>query len=109
MFKRIRPLINMQSTLETIPTEWLRYIEPHVMRGRFLPCWIWMGATDKNGYPVLWIREGDSRSYKMVHRYVASLFYEFDRSMTVRRTCGTLNCVNPSHIQITARHHTQGY
>lgn len=110
MLIKKRPIFNLKTSLENIPVEWLRHVEPNVMRGSWLPCWIWMGATDKSGYPIMWARDDQGkRIHVMVHRYVAGLFFEFDQSMTVRRTCQTVNCVNPGHVLPTSRHHTQGY
>lgn len=110
MIVRKRPVFNLKTSLENIPVEWLRNVEPHVMRGAWLPCWIWMGQTDKNGYPIMWNpAEEGKRSYVMVHRFVAGLFYDYDPALNVRRTCNVVNCVAPAHIQVTARHHTQGY
>lgn len=110
MIVRKRPIFNLRTSLENIPREWLVHVEPYVMRGSWLPCWVWMGGTDRNGYPVMNVRDSDGKRKKiMVHRYVAGMFFEFNPALTVRRTCNTLNCVNPAHIQVTRRHHTQGY
>lgn len=111
MIIRKRPIFNLKTSLENVPREWLVHVEPHVMRGSWLPCWVWMGATDRNGYPTMMVRDPETGKRKtvMVHRFVAGLFFDYDPCLTVRRTCNTINCVNPAHVQVTRQHHTQGY
>ena len=99
MFKR-RALINIHTQLENVPKEWLNVIEPHVVRGAFLPCWVWTGAVDRNGYPHMRVE----RKMVMAHRFVAKIFYDFPDAYFVSLSCGVRNCVNPNHIKITARH-----
>ncbi len=98
--KKRRPLINIHTQLENIPKEWLNVIEPHVVRGAFLPCWVWAGAVDGNGYPYLNV---DGKMV-MAHRFVARIFYDFPDEYYVSKSCGVRNCVNPNHLTITARH-----
>jgi len=88
----------MSTTFENIPKEWLNVIEPKVMRGAFLPCWIWTGALDKNGYPIIYLDRGKTI---MAHRFVAKLFWRFPEDWYVSRSCGTQNCVNPNHLTPT--------
>lgn len=102
MIKR-RALFNALTKLENIPKEWLNHVEPHVVRGAFLPCWVWAGACDRNGYPIMRV----DGSIVMVHRFVASLFWTFDKGHYVKRTCNVNNCVNPNHLVVTGKHHTQ--
>jgi len=98
MIKR-RALINMHTQFENIPKEWLNVIEPHVVRGPFLPCWMWSGAVDRNGYPYI---RADGKII-MAHRFVAKLFWDFGDAY-VTRSCGVRNCVNPNHVEINQRH-----
>ncbi len=95
MIKR-RPLFNLITRFENVPKEWLNHVEPHVVRGPFLPCWVWSGGLDRNGYPILWV-EG---KMVMVHRFVAKIFYDFPPNWYVTRECLVQNCVNPSHLVI---------
>jgi len=99
MLKR-RALINVHTQLENIPKEWLNVIEPHVVRGAFLPCWVWTGALDRNGYPVM----NTDGKMVMAHRFVAKVFWDFDDSYYVTRTCKVQNCVNPNHLKVTNKH-----
>src|SRR4051812_36029554 len=74
---KVRPLFR-SDTLDNIPHEWLRSVEPHVMRGAFLPCWIWAGNIDEHGYPRLHYRDpttGRSK-YIYVHRLVVKMFWD---------------------------------
>ncbi len=92
-----RALINMHTRFENIPKEWLNQIEPFVVRGPFLPCWVWCGALDRNGYPI----KNVDGVMVMVHRYVAKIFYDFPDNWYVKRECNVQNCVNPNHLVIT--------
>lgn len=101
--KKRRPLINMLTQLENIPKEWLNHVEPRVVRGSFLPCWVWCGAVDQNGYPIMRV----AGKIVMVHRFVAKIFWDFPNDYYVRRKCSVNNCVNPNHLHITAMHPSQ--
>lgn len=96
--KKRRPLFNMITRLENIPKEWLNHIEPKIVRGPFLPCWVWTGALDRNGYPVMNV----DGAMVMVHRFVAKIFYIFPEEWFVTRSCNVQNCLNPNHIVIKA-------
>ena len=96
-----RPLIDLETRLRDIPIDWLRYVEPKIMRGPYLPCWIWSGQLDRNGYPLM----KDPHLGKMVmgHIWIARLFWQFDDEY-VTRTCPRRNCVNPGHLLVTEEH-----
>ena len=100
-----RPFFN-PAALGNIPREWLRFVEPYVVRGAFLPCWIWAGQIDSRGYPRLHYRDprtGKSK-YLYVHRLVVTMFWDVPQRWYVRRSCQTLNCVNPHHMVPTLHH-----
>jgi hypothetical protein len=96
-----RPIIDMDTRLRDMPLDWLRYVEPKIMRGPYLPCWIWTGSVDKNGYPF--IRDPHLKKIVMCHIWVARMFYDFEGEY-VTRTCSRRNCVNPNHLLVTAEH-----
>lgn len=96
MLIKRRPLINLLTQFGNVPKEWLNHIEPKIVRGPFLPCWVWSGALDRNGYPTFYV-EGDM---VMAHRYVAKLFYIFPDEWYVTQSCNVRNCLNPTHIVI---------
>jgi hypothetical protein len=97
----IRPITTMQTRLCDIPEDFLKYVEPKLMRGSFLPCWVWTGTMDRNGYPMVRHPVG---GLIMAHRFVASLYWEFPEAYFVTRTCHRINCVNPSHLVVQAEH-----
>jgi hypothetical protein len=98
----IRPIIDMDTRLRDIPLDWLRYVEPKIMRGPYLPCWIWAAQLDPNGYPLL--RDPHLKKVVMGHRWVARLFWSYPNEMYVTQTCPRRNCVNPGHLLVTAEH-----
>jgi hypothetical protein len=94
------------SVLDNIPREWLWLVEPHVVRGAFLPCWIWAGNVDNHGYPRLHYRNpstGKSK-YIYVHRLIVRMFWDVPEHWYVDRRCNTVNCVNPHHLVPTLHH-----
>lgn len=94
MIKKKRTLFNRNSKLVDVPQEWLRWIEPKIKIGAFAPCWIWIGAMERNGYPIMNV----DGSVVMVARYVASMFWDFPKSAYVVHSCRARNCVNPNHL-----------
>ena len=94
--RKRRPLFNLITRFENVPKEWLNHVEPFVVRGPFLPCWVWSGALDKNGYPI---KNVDGKLV-MVHRFVAKMFYDFPEAWYVTRSCNVQNCINPGHLVI---------
>jgi hypothetical protein len=91
-----RPLTTLQTRLCDIPLGWLRFVEPKIMRGSFLPCWIWTGALDMSGYPVMRI-PGETQN-AMLHHFVAGMYWDYPPKYFVGRTCQNINCLNPSHL-----------
>jgi len=95
-----RALINVRTSLENVPKEWLNQIEPKIFRGAFLPCWVWSGALDNNGYPIMNV---DGRQMS-VAKMVAKIFYEFPEDWHVDRSCHNKSCLNPNHIRVRKFH-----
>ena len=91
-----RPLVELHSRLGDIPIEWLRLNEPRLVRGAFLPCWIWSGRCDNNGYPLL--KSPVTGKYVMTRRFVAAMFWKFPDHYYVALSCNNINCLNPRHI-----------
>ncbi len=96
MIKLKRPLIEMSSRLQDIPELWLKIIEPKIMRGPYLPCWVWTGAMDDDGFSII-NAPGLRKNYKG-HRFVAELFWEFPQTFYVAHTCQRPNCLYPAHL-----------
>lgn len=96
---RKRPMLTMDSRLSEIPPDWIKWIEPKIVRGSFLPCWIWSGALDRNGYPLL---RHPARGQISARRFVAEMFWDFPDIWFVTCNCHHMNCLNPSHIIVQA-------
>lgn len=65
-------------------------------RGHTTPCWIWQGATDRDGYPHMKIRGKIKRSQRVVHEeYLGPIpeGYEVDH------LCHVVQCLNPEHLE----------
>jgi hypothetical protein len=105
----IRPLIDLDTRLRDIPELWLRYIEPRVFRGGFLPCWVWTGSIDQNGLALMRLPghpQAEKRSVA-VRRYVANIFWELPTRYYVshNESCLHTHCVNPAHLVIKPAKH----
>lgn len=94
----------------------VKYIEPKLVRGTFLPCWMWTGRLqyfnrgmiNEYSYPTVYMpinlaRPDHGRKLKYVHRYMAEQFWDFPTNWIVYRTCGHQDCVNPQHFAISYR------
>ena len=57
-------------------------------------CWLWLAATDQEGYPVARLCGRVLR----VHRVMATLIYDQIDGLDVHHTCGKRGCVNPDHL-----------
>ena len=90
-------IIDLDTPLNKIPRAWLQYIEPKVMRGGFLPCWVWTGKVHVHTGRGLFNYRGKQ---VQAHRFVAQIFWDFPPEYWVKLTCTTLNCVNPAHLVI---------
>jgi len=74
------------------------------LRARSIPddrgCWIWQGATNRDGYAVM--RSRDFPDQSTAHR-IAFLAAggTFQPGEEVDHTCRVRNCVNPAHLWAT--------
>jgi hypothetical protein len=98
---RRRGLLTMDSRLSEIPPEWLKYIEPKVVRGSFLPCWIWTGVIDRNGYPFF---RHPAHGQIGVRGFITRMFWEYPDNYFVTNICHRINCVNPTHLVVQEKH-----
>ncbi len=98
----------------------MQYVEPKLVRGINLPCWMWggriqwfnFGHHNQYGYPTANIptdlnNPKKTRKVTYVHRYVAEQFWDFPKGYIVYRTCYKQNCVNPQHFAISYRNDPQ--
>ena len=100
----------------------MRWIEPRLVRGIHLPCWIWTGRFQGSKkmqhpfdtvrimqYPVMNVPRDladHSKGTKEVHvrPYLSHLFWEYEeRDDSVYMQCGNQACVSPHHYMITYR------
>ena len=105
-----RPIIRMNSPLDSIPRQWLKDIEPKIKReihhGDL--CWLWQGAIDGQGHPVMFFPGlNGKRTSRRVARYVAGMFWRLQSHHKVIHRCNVLNCVNPNHFVVTDVHWTR--
>lgn len=107
MITKKRPLIELETALKNIPVQWLRYIEPRIVRQG--TCWLWQGACDDRGEPFLNFKNlgTGKRNTRRLKIIVAEMFWEMKRHYDVVHECGNMNCLNPAHFYISAAHYTQ--
>lgn len=97
----LMPLMTLDSKLGEIPEGWLRHVEPHIIRGPYLPCWVWIGPCDGMGRPQ-YRDKLKARGFSM-RRHIAALFWIVPEGIHIQMNCGIQNCVNPHHMTITRR------
>lgn len=97
----IRPIISLDSRIGETPKEWLRDIEKFLVRGPWLPCWLWVGTYDAQGYPLL--LHPETKKYTSATRYVAKMFWSFPDTHIVSHACPNRNCMNPAHFAVVPR------
>lgn len=97
----------------------VRFIEPKITRGIFLPCWLWSGrhqyfnrgsAHNEYMYPTvnmpIDINNPDlGRKVVYVHRFMAETFFHVEPGEIVYHVpeCQYKNCVNPAHLVVSHR------
>jgi hypothetical protein len=108
--RKLRPFFTMDTKLSEIPRDWLTVVEPRVVRGSFLPCWIWTGRLNTYGYPILNYVDAHTRkkTQMTVRRYVARIFWDLPEDWYVLMNCQGVNCVNPHHMY-PSRFHPNHY
>jgi hypothetical protein len=100
----------LNTPLRNIPWQWLRYIEPKIVRATIdgQDCWFWQGSFKlQNGeerFPQVRVRpEDDPRrppKYVSARRYIAKLFWDIE-GMYVFMSCDQHRCVNPDHMVVS--------
>jgi hypothetical protein len=95
------PLIDLRTPLRLIPRFWLELIEPRIRRDG--SCWLWDGAVDLDGEPVITIKNLDrgGRTTRRLKRIIVTHFWELTDDITVLHSCKTQNCLNPQHFYVT--------
>lgn len=75
-----------------------------VLSGTADECWGWLGAKSNRGYGVLLV-DGKKR---LAHRVSYEIHFGLPGNRKVERSCGTVDCVNPNHMQIGGRMENDG-
>lgn len=66
-----------------------------------LDCWIFYGATDKQGYGHLRIKIDGRWRVRSAHKVSYEIHKgEVPEGMVVRHMCDVRNCVNPAHLEL---------
>lgn len=105
---KIRPLFGIRSRLESIPKDWMKMIEPRIVRRADTSCWLWDGALDRDGEPVFHLTTPKgTRTMRRVKRFVAAMFWKVEDHNDVVHTCGISNCLNPNHFYVSQAHWKQ--
>lgn len=59
-------------------------------------CWLWLGAVNSDGYPVLWDGEHLTYAHRIAYKMVIGAIPE---GYDVDHTCYERRCVNPAHLE----------
>lgn len=65
-------------------------------------CWLWLKATDKDGYGLFKIGSRSNKSRRMIraHRWAYETFREqISEGLQIDHLCRNPSCVNPSHCE----------
>lgn len=108
MITRKLPLLTLETKLKDIPEGWLHWIEKHVRRQED-GCWIWIGAHDTDGEPVLnfYNPVTGKRNTRRVKRMIGEMFWTIHRGIDMVHQCKVLSCINPGHLRPEVSHWTQ--
>lgn len=97
---KLRPLLDLRTPLRLIPKEWLDLIEPRIIRPDDSSCWLWTGAVDGEGEPIISTKNlvTGRRSTMRVKRIIARMFWTGTDEEPIYHACGTRNCLHPAHF-----------
>lgn len=95
-------ILDLETPLGEIPYDWLRYVEPSIMRAGYLPCWVWIARLNNNGQP--YFHSPYTGKFQSVARFVAAMFWDYPDEWYVTPSCNVKNCLNPKHLVPSPRH-----
>lgn len=110
MITKKRPLLDLKTPLKLIPKGWLDVIEPHIIRPSDTSCWIWTGAVDRDGEPIIYVVNAATtgkRSTRRVKRIIGDMYWNIRGTQDIIHECGTKNCLAPFHFYVSELHWTQ--
>lgn len=65
----------------------------HVDKESRLPCWLWTGAINENGYGVFGLNKKTPKAHRVIYEHFNPNFLR-----VVRHKCNNRWCVNPAHL-----------
>lgn len=97
----IKPLLDLRTPLRLIPRFWLEVVEPRIRRVG--SCWLWEGALDFEGEPVVTIKnlESGTRTTRRIKRIIAEHYWDLQDEHNVVHSCNNRNCLAPAHFFVT--------
>jgi hypothetical protein len=89
-------LLNVARKAEDLITRVRRHLDPAIdpTDRQDQRHWIWRGAKNSNGYPVLGSRPASRQLYELW------LGEALDKGVWLRSTCGDQECINPNHFRL---------
>ena len=67
-------------------------------------CWLWLGATTRNGYGHIWWPSGTNRKRTIgAHRLIAMVAHDASDKHATDHRCENTLCCNPDHLQVLTR------
>ena len=81
---------------QTIEQRLWKFIEPEPNSG----CWLWVGASDKNGYGRVSIKSRAVWAHRATYEHYIK---PIPPTMVLDHRCRQPSCVNPSHLRIVTR------
>jgi len=70
------------------------------MAGFTSPCWLWTGATRRDGYGLIRVKSIYRRAHRVAYE---ELIGPIPAEMTLDHLCRNRNCVNPDHLDVVTR------
>lgn len=104
----VKPLVTLRTPLGEVPSFWLELVEHRLRRPKGTTCWLWQGACDNDGEPMIVVRDlvNDRRTTKRVKKIIVDHFWP-ERPpgyWMILHSCKATNCLNAEHFWVTDDH-----